>query len=174
MGLYFVPFPGPSSSGDQVLGKHTLLRWVVCHITSSVPAAQFPGCTTRAPSQVCRVFFRGADLLLRPSWWMSTIQDPRKSWLATGSLITVWWRMPSLGPRLPPHLPALAITLLPLCIWRGDGSVCSQLALSWRVHSILCSVSGPGCALQPSSGKFSLSLFFPLSGYPTVCGAISH
>ena len=32
----------------------------------------------------------GADLWLRPSWWMSTIQDPKKTWLATGSLLTVW------------------------------------------------------------------------------------
>ena len=28
----------------------------------------------------------GADLWLRPSWRMSTVQDPRKTWLATGSL----------------------------------------------------------------------------------------
>ena len=27
LGLRFVPFPGPSSSGDQVLGEHTLPRW---------------------------------------------------------------------------------------------------------------------------------------------------
>ena len=53
LGLHFVPFPGPSSSGDQVLGKHTLPRWVVHLITSSVPTAQFPKCTVRAPSQVC-------------------------------------------------------------------------------------------------------------------------
>ena len=32
---------------------------------------------------------RGAYLWLRPSWQMSTIQDPRKTWLATGSLLTV-------------------------------------------------------------------------------------
>ena len=31
----------------------------------------------------------GADLRLRPSWQMSTIQDPRKTWLAIGSLLTV-------------------------------------------------------------------------------------
>ena len=31
---------------------------------------------------------------------MSIVQDPRKTWLATGSLLTVWWRMPSLRPRL--------------------------------------------------------------------------
>ena len=43
----------------------------------------------------------GADLRLRPSWQMPIIQDPRKMWLASRSLLTVWWRMPSLGLRLP-------------------------------------------------------------------------
>ena len=32
----------------------------------------------------------GADLSLRPSWWMSTVQDPGKTWLVTGSLLAVW------------------------------------------------------------------------------------
>ena len=32
----------------------------------------------------------GADLWLRPSWQMSTIKNPRKTWLATGSLLAVW------------------------------------------------------------------------------------
>ena len=40
----------------------------------------------------------GADLWLQPAGRMSTIQDPRKTWLETGGLLTVWWRMPSLGP----------------------------------------------------------------------------
>ena len=35
-------------------------------------------------------FFWGADFCLRPSWWMSAIQDPRNTWLVTGSLLTVW------------------------------------------------------------------------------------
>lgn len=34
LGLHFVPFPGPSSSGDQVFGESSLLRWVVRLITS--------------------------------------------------------------------------------------------------------------------------------------------
>ena len=29
----------------------------------------------------------GADLWLWPSWWMSTVQDPRKTWLVPGSLL---------------------------------------------------------------------------------------
>ena len=32
------PFPGPSISGDQVLGEYTRLRWAVHLITSPVPA----------------------------------------------------------------------------------------------------------------------------------------
>ena len=32
----------------------------------------------------------GADLRLRLSWRMLTVQDPRKTWLATGSLLAVW------------------------------------------------------------------------------------
>ena len=32
----------------------------------------------------------GADLWLRPSWWVSTIQNTKKSWLATGSLLAFW------------------------------------------------------------------------------------
>ena len=55
LGLHVVPFPGLSSSGNQVLGKHTLPRWAVCLITSPVPAARFPGCTVGAQSQVCCV-----------------------------------------------------------------------------------------------------------------------
>ena len=38
LGLSFVPFPGPSISGDQVLGEYTRLRWAVHLITSPVPA----------------------------------------------------------------------------------------------------------------------------------------
>ena len=58
-----------------------------------------------APQECClrcaMYLLWGADLWPQPSWWMSTVQDPRKTWLATGSLLTVWWRMPSLVPRLP-------------------------------------------------------------------------
>ena len=53
--MSFVPFPGPSSSGDQVLGEHTVLGGTCVLITSLVPAVQFPGCALRASSQVCCV-----------------------------------------------------------------------------------------------------------------------
>ena len=55
----------------------------------------------------------GVDLWLRPPWQISTVQDPRKTWLGTGRLLTVWWRMPSLGPRLP---LVFQLWLTPTCL----------------------------------------------------------
>ena len=52
---FFVPLPGPSSSGNPVLGEHTVPVGPCILITSQVLATQFPGCTMRAPSQVRRV-----------------------------------------------------------------------------------------------------------------------
>ena len=73
----------------------------------------------------------GAGLRLRPSWWMSTIQEPRKTWLATGSLLTVWWRTLVSGAEIGvgPCLPALAVPCLPLCLQRL-GRACMQPASS--------------------------------------------
>ena len=48
LGLRFVPFHGPSRSGDQVFGEHSHSYL----ITSPVPSAQFSECTTGSPSQV--------------------------------------------------------------------------------------------------------------------------
>ena len=60
----------------------------------------------------------GADLWLQPSWQMSTIQDPRKTWLATGSLLEVWWRILSLGPRLS---LTFWLWMLPACLSASGG-----------------------------------------------------
>ena len=51
----FVPFPGSTCSGDQVLGKNNVPGGPCVLCTSPVLAALFPGCTTRAQSQVCCV-----------------------------------------------------------------------------------------------------------------------
>ena len=48
----FIPFPGPSLSHVQVLGKCTIPGGPCVLITSLVPAARFPGCAMRALSQV--------------------------------------------------------------------------------------------------------------------------
>ena len=113
LGLRFVPFPGPSSSGNQVLGERALPRWGgACY---HLPGPSHLVSCVRSGSAISGVpcLLWGADLWLRPSWWMSTVHDPRKTWLATGGLLTVWWRMPSLGQRLP---LSLQLWLLPACL----------------------------------------------------------
>ena len=54
LSMCFVPFPGPSSSGDQVLGERTVQGGPYILITSLVLRAQLPGCAVRL-SQVCCV-----------------------------------------------------------------------------------------------------------------------
>ena len=118
-----MPFPGPSSSDDQVLGEHNVPGGPCVLITFLVPATRFPWCAMS--------LLWGADPRLQPSWKMSTIKDPRKTWLATGSLLTVWWSMLSLGPRLQQPL-AYWLWLLHTCLSasRGRGGACMQLASS--------------------------------------------
>ena len=60
----FVPFPGLSSSDDQVLGELTVPGGPCILFTSLVPDTQFPGCGVRAQPQVCHVFPLGIDLRL--------------------------------------------------------------------------------------------------------------
>ena len=88
---------------------------------------------------------------------MSTIQDPRKTWLATGSLLTVWWRMPSLGPRLP---LGFQLWLSPTCLSAsscGRGPVCSWLVLLWySLNPLFCEWAGLRLRLELFARKFSL------------------
>ena len=55
VGLHFLPFPGPSSSGDQGSVSTLSPGGVVHLITSPVPATQFPGCAVEALSQMSHV-----------------------------------------------------------------------------------------------------------------------
>ena len=82
--------PVLSSSGDQVLGECTVPGGRCVLITSSVPALGFLGAQREHCLRCAVCLFWGADLWLRPSWWMSTMQYPKKTWLATESLLTVW------------------------------------------------------------------------------------
>ena len=104
-----------------MLGEHTVPGGPCILITSPVPTIRFPGCTVRAPSQVCPVSLWGVDLRLRPSWQISTIQDPRKTWLATGSLYPKdqWCH-----PLLPVQPPSL---VMDASIWAS-----SLLAVAFR------------------------------------------
>ena len=88
---------------------------------------------------------------------MSTIQNPRKSWLATGSLFTLVGDAVS-GAVCP--FPALAATHLPPCL-----SVHSWVALLWYLFSpFFCEWAWQCLRLRLFTGYFTLSLsFFPLS-----------
>ena len=103
---------------------------------------------------------------------MSTVQFPRNIWLATGSLLAVWWRMPSLGPRLPLsssgcHPPAS----LPLM---GVGPVRSRLALLWySLSPLFCEWAWQCLRLELFMGKFSLALSFFSLAIPQF-GLLSH
>ena len=96
---------------------------------------------------------------------MSTSQDPRKTWLATGRLLTVWWRMPISEAKIAPCLPALAVAHLPLCLWlRGED--CMQLASSSLVFAqsfLLWAGQAPHCIRVFCRKVLSLFYFFSLS-----------
>ena len=102
----------------------------------------------------------GADLWLWPSWQMSTIQGPWKTWLATGRLLSLVEDATS-GVEVAPWLLALALTCLPLCLQQREGLVCSRLALLWYSLSPLFYEQARLCLrLELFVWKFSLSLFF--------------
>ena len=154
-----MPFPGPSSSGDQVLDEHTLLR---CSASYHLP------CPSRSVSPVlclrCAMcLFWGADLWLQPSQQMSSIQDPRKAWMVTGSLLAVWWRMPSLRLSLPlSGSGCCPPAFLPLV---GNGPVGCWLALLWySLSPLFCERAQQCLGLGLFTGKFSLSLAIPQFG----------
>ena len=99
---------------NHLLGPGCLVSWV-CHESTI--------------SDVPYVSWR-ADLRLQPSWWLSTIQDLRKIWLAAGSLLTVWWKVPSLGFRLQQPL-AFQLWLSKACLSAsGRGGASMQPAIS--------------------------------------------
>ena len=135
------------------------------------PGGQWEHCLRCA---VCLLW--GADLRLWPSWQISTIQDPGKTWIETASLFTVWWRMPVSGAEITaaPYLLALAVVRLSLFLWQGRGA-CMQSASSPLVfaQSVFCELAR--LQVRAFCGKvLSLSFFVFLSGDPTVWVAISH
>ena len=107
-------FPGLSHSGSGSQLLHKVTGWACVSCPSMVRAAQATRCLVSAlspdavllitsPSQplsfqglpissVCAMCVSSGELIswLQPSGRMSTIQNPRKSWLETGSLFAVW------------------------------------------------------------------------------------
>ena len=122
----FVPFPGPSSSGDQVLGERILpAGWCILSPPGSQPLS-----------------FLGAQqeyhLRCVSSGELISDRDPSGRCQRPGSqedLVSNWEPAHSLvedafsGAEIAPYLPALAVACLHLCLWRGDGPVHNPLAL---------------------------------------------
>ena len=176
LGVYFMPFPGMSSSGDQVLSGSALSQ--EGRASWSLPRSQplsFLGAQQEHSLRCAVCLLWGADLRLRPSWRMATIQDPRKTWLAAGSQLTVWWKMPSLGPRLQQPLAfQLWLSAFPplwreIPIWLYD----SQLALLWySLNPMVCECCRVHRAmLEPFVVKVS---FLSLSDDPVDWVAVLH
>ena len=112
--------------------------------TSSVLATWFPRvcCESTVPGVLCVSSWElmsGCDTLGR----CQLFKDPRKAWLATGSLLTVWRKMQSLGPRL--HQP-FQLWLSHAChsASREGGPYMAAGLLSFGAHSALSFVSMPG------------------------------
>ena len=194
--LCFVHFPLPalrglSHSGSRVLHKaRTRMDRVLCALPRSAqlrrtgawwvncsrramhlnhppgPGHSVLGCTARAESQVCHVSPMGSWSLLH-CWQMSTIQDPRKTWLATGSLLTVWWKMWFLGLRV--QQPLAFRLWLSLARFSASGEeellYSSQLALLWYSFTpLFCEhTRGHHVSLEPFTGKVLFILFYFLS-----------
>ena len=158
-GLRFVPFPGLSRWGDQVLGECTLARWAVRLITSPVPGPSHsfpPPGAAGAPPPVCRVPPLGGWSLTVTL--LADVSHPGSPRLATGGLLTVRWRMPSLGPRLP-------LAFRPACFSAsGGGWAGPQLASSPLVfaQSFFLWVGPAVPEVRAFFGKV-LSLSLPLS-----------
>ena len=138
LGPAFCSFPGQSSSGNQELDAHTLQVQRDFSPPQSQP--QFPGALVGCA--LC--LFRGANLWLWPSRWMSTIQNLRKS------LVRNWKSVCSLvgdaisGAEFAPFWPLAGARLLHAS---GRGLASPQPASSSLVLLSPLFCEWAGCAL---------------------------
>ena len=141
LALHFVPFPGPRSSGDQVLGEHTVSGGLCVLCTSPVPAARFPVCITRAQSQVCHMSPLGSTsqtvTLTADVKYPGSQEDVVSNWEPAHSLVENAVSVAKIAAAL--CLVTLAVTHLFLCLQGGEAFL-----LSFGIRSILGSVSTPG------------------------------
>ena len=144
-GLRALPRSKPLRFRFSCTPQRHRLRWVCIFCPSQVWAAQeirclvsaqspggqcilspalsrpfgFPGCTAGAPFQLCCVSPLGSWSMVATLLANVNRQDPRKTWLATGSLLTIEDAVS--GPEFAPCLPLLAVARLPPCLWWGMG-----------------------------------------------------
>ena len=164
---YCGPFPGLSSSGDWVLGEHTVPGEPCTRCTSLVLADQFPRCAVRPQSQVCCVSPLGswyqAVTLLPDVYLPGSQKDVLSNWELAHSLV----EDEVLGAQIatPPCLLALAATHLPLCLQGERDLYSSWLALQWdSLNPLFCECAKGHCVVsKPFTGNVSLSLSLSLT-----------
>ena len=142
--LGYVPFPGLSSSGSGSWASTKVQTWLgLPFVPSQVRAAQVTRCLVSTLSQVGSASYHLPSPSCTVSWvcsqstvsgvpcvsFQELISDcdplgrcqpsriPGRR-LATGSLLTVWWKMLSLGPRLP---LAFWLWLSSACLFASGG-----------------------------------------------------
>ena len=139
-------------------------RWAVHLNHLPGPGRCFPGAPREHHLRVLCLLW-GVDLRLWPSWRKSTIQDPRKMWLATGSLLTIWCKMPVSGQDCSSPLSSSSdcCSLPPVGWGQGAGPIHSQLALLWYLLNPLFCEQARLCirAFYRKVLFFSLSLVIP-------------
>jgi len=127
----------------------------------------FPGMPWEHSPRCAVCLLWGSDLRLWYLWQISAVQDPRKTWWATGSLLSLVEDAVS-GAKIAaaPCLPALALCFSAsveggpyMTIWQPT---CSPFVFSQSYGLWVCQ-SSP-CNVRAFSGKglFSLSLFLSL------------
>ena len=149
--------PRPKQLGPRTQGSTHCPGGPCVLSTSSVLATSFPGVLWEHSPRSVVCLLLGTDVRLWPSWQMSTVQGPRKAWLATGSLLTVWRKVQSLGPRL--HQP-FRLWLSHAChsaSREGEPYMAAGL-LSFGTHSALSFVSMPGITVWCRSLSWERSL----------------
>ena len=158
---YFVPFPVPSSSSDRCLASAVPPSWG-CDLSPppSLPLS-FLGVQQANLLRCAVCLFWGADLWLRPSRQMSTIWNPKESWLPMKSACSLVDNA-SLGPWLPPsssgcpHLPVSGRG------WAGMQSASSAQSFVLWVGLVVSSVRALHGIAIPPSGLLSLVSSFKL------------
>ena len=166
--MYLIHFPDPSHSGSLVHQRAQSSIGHVSHVPPIFKPLRLPG-RLWGPSP--RWAIKSPSLVrLWHSWLLWTIQNPRKTWLVTGSLLIAFVGDAVSGDKMawaPCFLPPLAVRHHLPCFMKGPERelACSPLVFN-RV--ILCSVSGPGFTvrvLEPYCRKgllfFFVSLVFP-------------
>ena len=148
-----VCFPSLHCSGSRVPCRGTVQSGDCISCNSQVSAAQVLGYSTKAQTRVAVhvVPFPGLSSAVSPlgSWSlavMSTVQDPKKTSLLTGSLLTVWWRMLVSGAEIA-AAPYFWLQLSHVCL-----SASGEWGVGWEV----------GACRQPASSPLVFSQSFVL------------